>query len=55
MANTGKQSVTLKINGKEHHLDVLPWVSLLDALRENLHFTGTKKAVIMGSAAHVRF
>ncbi|WP_332452610.1 (2Fe-2S)-binding protein [Chryseobacterium aquaticum] len=43
MANTGKQSITLKINGKEHHLDVLPWVSLLDALRENLHFTGTKK------------
>ncbi len=43
MGNTEKQSVTLKVNGQEHHLEVLPWVSLLDALRETLHLTGTKK------------
>lgn len=38
------QSATLlKINGREHHLNLMPWVSLLDALRENLDYTGTKK------------
>jgi xanthine dehydrogenase YagT iron-sulfur-binding subunit len=35
--------VTLKVNQQVHQLDVLPWVSLLDALRERLHLTGTKK------------
>lgn len=34
---------SFKINGKDHHLDVLPWVSLLDALRDRLDLTGTKK------------
>jgi xanthine dehydrogenase YagT iron-sulfur-binding subunit len=33
----------LIVNGTEHRLDVMPWVSLLDALRERLHLTGTKK------------
>jgi xanthine dehydrogenase YagT iron-sulfur-binding subunit len=35
--------ITLKINGQEHQLSVQPWVSLLDALREKLDLTGTKK------------
>ena len=35
--------VTLKINGKEHVLDIDPRVSLLDALREHLNLTGSKK------------
>jgi xanthine dehydrogenase YagT iron-sulfur-binding subunit len=35
--------VTLKINGKEHALDIDPRVSLLDALREHLNMTGSKK------------
>ena len=35
--------VTLTINGKKHHLQIEPRVALLDALRENLHLTGTKK------------
>jgi len=43
MANNEKQSITLKVNGADHHLEVLPWVSLLDALREKIHLTGTKK------------
>lgn len=43
MGNLGKQSVTLKVNGEDHHLEILPWVSLLDALRERIHLTGTKK------------
>jgi xanthine dehydrogenase YagT iron-sulfur-binding subunit len=33
----------LTINGTVHRLEVAPWVTLLDALREYLHLTGTKK------------
>jgi xanthine dehydrogenase YagT iron-sulfur-binding subunit len=36
-------AVTLKINGKEEHLQIEPRVTLLDALRENLGLFGTKK------------
>ncbi|MDM8176425.1 (2Fe-2S)-binding protein [Olivibacter sp. 47] len=39
----GLQTVRLTINGEEHKLKLLPWVSLLDALREHLTLTGTKK------------
>ena len=35
--------IVLKVNGVERHLDVAPWTTLLDALREHLHLTGTKK------------
>jgi xanthine dehydrogenase YagT iron-sulfur-binding subunit len=35
--------VKLKINGKSYTLDVDPRVTLLDALRERLHLTGSKK------------
>ena len=35
--------ITLKINGKEHTLPVDPRTSLLDALRERLNLTGSKK------------
>ncbi|MGI4021569.1 MAG: (2Fe-2S)-binding protein [Janthinobacterium lividum] len=35
--------VRLQINGQEHVLKIAPWVSLLDALREYVGFTGTKK------------
>src|SRR5262245_34536752 len=35
--------VTLQINGKKHELQLDPRVTLLDALRENLGLTGTKK------------
>ena len=38
-----KHSITLKVNGRETKLNVAPWVSLLDALREHLDLTGTKK------------
>ena len=37
------QSITLKINGKSKTLEVEPNVSILDALRERLDMTGTKK------------
>jgi len=36
-------NVNLKINGKDYALDVDPRVTLLDALRERLHLTGSKK------------
>jgi xanthine dehydrogenase YagT iron-sulfur-binding subunit len=35
--------VSLKINGQTYTLKLAPWTSLLDALREHLDLTGTKK------------
>ena len=42
---TGAETVplTLRINGQEHQLQIDPRVTLLDALRERLQLTGTKK------------
>ena len=39
----GPVPVHLRINGEDHHLQLQPWVSLLDALREYVGYTGTKK------------
>jgi xanthine dehydrogenase YagT iron-sulfur-binding subunit len=39
---------TLRINGREHRLDLDPRVTLLDALRETLGLTGTKKGCDLG-------
>ena len=39
----GTHSITLNLNGERVQLHVAPWVTLLDALRENLGLTGTKK------------
>lgn len=36
-------AVELTVNGREVHLQLDPRTSLLDALREHLHLTGTKK------------
>jgi xanthine dehydrogenase YagT iron-sulfur-binding subunit len=38
-----KVTVTLEVNGAPRELRVAPWTTLLDALREHLHLTGTKK------------
>jgi len=35
--------VAMIVNGVERHLNVAPWTSLLDALRDHLDLTGTKK------------
>ncbi|MCJ8152731.1 (2Fe-2S)-binding protein [Chryseobacterium sp. SSA4.19] len=43
MMTSEKQSIVLTVNGREQQLQLLPWVSLLDALREHIHLTGTKK------------
>ncbi|WP_461430612.1 2Fe-2S iron-sulfur cluster-binding protein, partial [Ketobacter sp.] len=37
------QSLTLKVNGKQHKLSLDTRTTLLDTLREHLHLTGTKK------------
>jgi xanthine dehydrogenase YagT iron-sulfur-binding subunit len=39
----GVASVLLRVNGKEHRVSVDVRTTLLDALREHLHFTGSKK------------
>jgi xanthine dehydrogenase YagT iron-sulfur-binding subunit len=39
----GTSRITLNVNGVQKHLDVAPWTTLLDALREQLDLTGTKK------------
>src|SRR6478736_6638949 len=40
---TKNAQVAVTINGRVRHLDLDPRTSLLDALREHLHLTGTKK------------
>jgi len=37
------QPLTLRINGQDHTVALAPWTTLLDALREHLGLTGTKK------------
>ena len=41
--------VTLEVNGRRHALPIEPRTTLLDALREELHLTGTKKGCDQGS------
>ena len=38
-----KMLISLTVNGAERSLEVAPWTSLLDALRDHLDLTGTKK------------
>ena len=40
---TPKLQVTLRVNGVERRVSLRPWTTLLDALREHLDLTGTKK------------
>ncbi|MHA4738995.1 (2Fe-2S)-binding protein [Dyadobacter sp. MSC1_007] len=35
--------ISLNVNQHQYHIQVSPWVSLLDALRDHLKLTGTKK------------
>ena len=43
MENNSSILTSLTINSKDYKLELLPWVSLLDTLRERLNLTGTKK------------
>ena len=38
-----KISITLTINGRQTQLNVAPWTTLLDAIRDHLDLTGTTK------------
>jgi xanthine dehydrogenase YagT iron-sulfur-binding subunit len=44
----GLVDITLRVNGEDRQLSVRPWVTLLDALREHLNLTGTKKGCNFG-------
>lgn len=44
----GLVTITLKINGKTHRLELEPRVSLLDAIRDHLGYTGTKRVCNRG-------
>ena len=44
----GKVSIALTVNGKKHVLDVEPRTTLLDALRDHLGYTGTKRVCNRG-------
>ena len=37
------RDVTLTVNGREHVVPLAPWTTLLDALRDHIGLTGTKK------------
>lgn len=43
VADTGPRPLTLTINGSDQTLHLAPWTTLLDALREYMDLTGTKK------------
>lgn len=38
-----RNTISMTINGEEKKIEVEPWVSLLDCLRDHLSLTGTKK------------
>jgi xanthine dehydrogenase YagT iron-sulfur-binding subunit len=48
-ARAAVKTLTLIVNGSHRELPVEPRVSLLDALRERLHLTGTKKGCDQGA------
>src|SRR5690349_22723778 len=45
---TAPMDVVLRVNGTEHRLSLDPRTTLLDALREHLHLTGSKKGCGLG-------
>lgn len=49
MTGNPERHVTLRVNGTQHSLSLDPRTTLLDALRERLALTGTKKGCDMGA------
>jgi len=47
--STETQTVSLHVNGKERSMNIEPRVSLLDALRDHIGLTGTKKGCNQGA------
>jgi xanthine dehydrogenase YagT iron-sulfur-binding subunit len=43
-----RMDITLKVNGRDHHLALDPRTTLLDALRDHLALTGSKKGCDQG-------
>ena len=43
MKNEPESRITLRVNGAEKQMNIAPWTTLLDALRDYLDLTGTKK------------
>jgi xanthine dehydrogenase YagT iron-sulfur-binding subunit len=43
IAPPGKLQIRMTVNGVERRLEVAPWTTLLDALRDHFDLTGTKK------------
>jgi xanthine dehydrogenase YagT iron-sulfur-binding subunit len=55
VASPDKISVALSVNGLTRQLEVAPWTTLLDALRDHLDLTGTKKGCDQGACgAHIK-
>jgi len=44
-----KKIIRLKVNGEIHEIAVDPWRTLLEVLREDLGFTGTKESCDLGT------
>ena len=44
-----KKIINLTVNGDTYELAIEPWRTLLEVLRENLGFTGTKKSCGLGT------
>ena len=42
------RDVTLRVNGQDHTVPLAPWTTLLDALRDHIGLTGTKKGCDQG-------
>ena len=42
------RDVTLRVNGRDHVVPLAPWTTLLDALRDHIGLTGTKKGCDQG-------
>jgi aerobic-type carbon monoxide dehydrogenase small subunit (CoxS/CutS family) len=41
-------TIDVTVNGESHRLEVTPWITLLELLRETLHLTGTKEGCGLG-------
>lgn len=51
LPGTTASTITLEVNGREHTLTADHRLTLLDALRNELDLTGSKRAVTRASAA----
>jgi aerobic-type carbon monoxide dehydrogenase small subunit (CoxS/CutS family) len=41
-------TIDVTVNGESHRVEVTPWTTLLELLRETLHLTGTKEGCGLG-------